>query len=54
MIPNMKAKEPLNDPARHKEVLLALNVRLNELISREVGVDDGSHMPGNPERWRKS
>lgn len=35
-----------------RDQLMALNTRLNELIRREVGVDDGSHMPGSLAMWR--
>ncbi|MBL8629220.1 MAG: sulfatase-like hydrolase/transferase [Rhodospirillaceae bacterium] len=32
--------------------LLRLNAALNELIKAEVGLDDGSHMPGSLAQWR--
>ena len=35
----------------HKEKILELNARLNRLIDVEVGLDDGSHMPGARELW---
>lgn len=43
-----------NDPATHKDTILSLNSRLNVLIGREVGIDDGSHMPGDPRQWRRA
>ncbi len=39
-------------PGRHKRLIQRLNARLNALIAREVGIDDGSHMPGDPGLWR--
>lgn len=32
---------------------MELNGRLIALIDREVGFDDGRHMPGDPALWRK-
>jgi arylsulfatase len=43
-----------NQPALHKELLLKLNAKLNTLIEREAGVDDGSHMPGDPGNWHRA
>jgi arylsulfatase len=31
-----------SDPEAHREVIIALNARLNDLVQMEVGVDDGS------------
>lgn len=35
-----------------RDQLLALNARLNTLIAREVGVDDGRHLPGPGFQWK--
>jgi len=35
-----------------RDQLLALNETLNALIAREVGVDDGRHLPGPGFQWR--
>ncbi len=40
-------------PDKHIELIMGLNEKLNALIEREVGVDDGSHMPGDPDLWRR-
>ncbi len=39
------------DPVRHRELIVTLNDKLNALSDREVGVDDGSHMPGPKYLW---
>ena len=39
------------EPEPHRERILELNARLNRLLDEEVGVDDGSHMPGARELW---
>src|SRR5690606_21340951 len=38
-------------PERHRELILSLNGRLDALIEREAGADDGSYMPGDPDLW---
>ncbi|HPF46176.1 MAG: sulfatase-like hydrolase/transferase [Alphaproteobacteria bacterium] len=38
-------------PETHRELILALNTRLNDLIEREVGIDLGGHLPGNHNIW---
>jgi arylsulfatase len=35
------------DPARHKELLEAMNAKLNALIEKEVGEDVGQMLPGS-------
>jgi len=40
------------DPARHRDLILALNTRTNRLIESEIGVDDGSIYPGEPGQYR--
>jgi arylsulfatase A-like enzyme len=40
------------DAEGHRELLLALNARLNALVEREVGVDDGRHLPGPRFQWK--
>lgn len=40
------------DPASARETLLAMNARLNRLIAREIGVDDGRFLPGPGWLWR--
>lgn len=50
-------KDPLElnnlaqDPEAHKDLLLNLNNRLNKLVEREVGVDLGELLPGDPSTW---
>ena len=39
-------------PEPHRDLILDLNARVNALIDREVGLDDGSHLPGPPETWK--
>ena len=41
-------------PERHKVRILELNAMLNQLLDEEVGLDDGSHMPGDASLWRSS
>jgi hypothetical protein len=38
-------------PETHKDLILELNAKLNRLTAAEVGVDDGSYIPGDPEIW---
>ena len=38
-------------PETHRELILELNARLNDLIEREVGVDLGGHLPGDHNIW---
>jgi arylsulfatase len=40
------------DPAAVKDKLLAMNAKLDRLIEREIGVDDGSFLPGPGLLWR--
>ncbi len=40
------------NPDRHVDLIMGLNAKLNGLIDREVGLDDGTHMPGDPALWR--
>ena len=40
------------DPAAVKDTLLAMNAKLDRLIEREIGVDDGSFLPGPGLVWR--
>ena len=40
------------DPAAVKDTLLAMNAKLDRLIEREIGVDDGSFLPGPGVLWR--
>lgn len=40
------------DPAGVRDLILTMNAKLNRLIAREVGVDDGRHMPGPDFIWR--
>ncbi|MFP8878574.1 MAG: sulfatase-like hydrolase/transferase [Myxococcota bacterium] len=43
----------VSDPAAApRERIESLNRSLNELVDREVGVDDGGHLPGSVEDWR--
>jgi hypothetical protein len=30
---------------------MELNTKLNELVAREVGIDLGGHLPGDPATW---
>ena len=39
------------NPETERELIMTLNVRLNNLIEREVGVDLGGHMPGDANIW---
>ena len=34
------------DPARHGDLMLAMNAKLNRLIETEVGLDAGQMLPG--------
>ena len=43
-----------HDPVAHVDLIMALNTKLNALIDREVGLDDGSYMPGDPALWRRT
>lgn len=43
-----------NRPALHRELILSLNSKLNALIAREAGEDDGGHMPGDASNWRRT
>ncbi|MDG1020887.1 MAG: sulfatase-like hydrolase/transferase [Emcibacteraceae bacterium] len=50
-------KDPLElnnlaqDPEAHKKDIIMLNDRLNKLIEKEVGEDNGSHFPGDQKMW---
>lgn len=39
------------NPEAHKGLILELNDRLNKLVEREVGVDLGDLLPGDPSIW---
>jgi arylsulfatase len=34
-------------PEEHEELILEMNAKLNRLIDREIGVDDGAYLPGH-------
>lgn len=40
------------NPEAVRGLILQMNVKLNRLIAREIGVDDGRHMPGPDFIWR--
>lgn len=40
------------DPEKARDLILRMNMKLNRLIAREIGVDDGRHMPGPDFIWR--
>ncbi|MGD1934084.1 MAG: sulfatase-like hydrolase/transferase [Candidatus Phaeomarinobacter sp.] len=40
-----------NDLEVHQDIILALNSQMNALIADEVGVDDGSYLPGPASIW---
>lgn len=40
-----------NDLQRHGDVILRLNSQMNALIAAEIGVDDGSYLPGPSSIW---
>ncbi len=40
------------DPVAAKDTLLAMNAKLDRLTEREIGVDDGSFLPGPGFLWR--
>lgn len=42
------------DLETNKDLILRMNEKLNEIIKREVGVDDGSYLPGPPSTWTNS
>jgi arylsulfatase len=39
------------EPKKHGVLLLAMNDKMNQLIGAEVGVDDGSFLPGKDANW---
>jgi hypothetical protein len=39
------------EPKKHGDLLLAMNDKMNQLIGAEVGVDDGSFLPGEDANW---
>ena len=41
-----------SDPAAQRERIESPNRALNELVEREIGVDDGSFLPGHAEDWQ--
>lgn len=43
-----------NDPQAHKELIMEMNDLLNELIAREIGVDDGEHFHQVIKEYRES
>ena len=42
------------DPEPHETRILEINALLNPLVDGEVGLDDGSHMPGSASLWSSS
>lgn len=40
------------DPEAVRDLILQMNGKLNRLIAREIGIDDGRHMPGPDFIWR--
>lgn len=51
------AQDPLEQtnlaaqPEANRDLIMALNAKLNRLIAAEVGTDDGRHMPGSAFQW---
>ena len=43
-----------NDPQAHKGLIMEMNDLLNELIAREIGVDDGEHLHQVIKDYRES
>lgn len=47
--------DELNNLAHHPEqnstMIMAMNAKLNQLVTQEVGIDLGAHMPGDPATW---
>ena len=47
--------DELNNLAHHPEqnstMIMAMNAKLNQLVTQEVGTDLGAHMPGDPATW---
>lgn len=39
-------------PEHNQALIMELNAKLNRLTAQEVGVDDGSYMPGDPDLWK--
>ena len=39
------------EPKKHGDLLLAMNDKMNQLIDAEVGMDDGSFLPGEDADW---
>ncbi len=39
------------EPEKHGELLLAMNDKMNALLDTEVGLDDGSFLPGEDVNW---
>jgi arylsulfatase len=39
------------EPKKHGDLLLAMNDKMNQIIGAEVGVDDGSFLPGENANW---
>lgn len=42
------------DLTQSRPLIMSMNDKLNALIEREVGVDDGSYLPGDPAYWTSS
>ncbi|TPE58567.1 hypothetical protein FJQ54_16025 [Sandaracinobacter neustonicus] len=40
------------NPEAARDLILLMNAKLNRLIAREIGIDDGRHMPGPDFIWR--
>lgn len=41
-----------NDLNDHRELIMTMNKKLNAIIELEIGIDDGSYLPGDPNFWR--
>lgn len=39
-------------PEQQQTLIMEMNQKLNRLEEREVGIDDGSYMPGDPSIWK--
>ncbi|MEE8216054.1 MAG: hypothetical protein V3S77_04760, partial [Acidiferrobacterales bacterium] len=39
------------EPKKHGDLLLAMNDKMNRIIGTEVGMDDGSFLPGENADW---
>ena len=41
-----------NNLSENRDLIMTMNRKLNQVIAREVGVDDGSYLPGDPLFWK--